>query len=304
MSEALRAEGDVVVLGANGQLGRAFTARLREEGVAARALDRSELDLARPETVAETIERLGPSVVINAAAYTDVPRAEQEEALARRINVDGPGELARACARIGASFVHFSTDYVFSGEGERPWKETDPAGPLNAYGRTKLEGERRIAEVGGSWLIFRTSWVYDSRGRNFVNTIRKLGAERSRLEVVTDQIGAPTYAPHLAQWAWRGLMAAKRAPVFPSGIYHLANSGETSWHGFALAIFAGLRARGVKLEVSEVAPVRAADFPSPVRRPLNSRLDLSRARAELGIVMPEWTQGLEACLDEIMKESA
>ena len=266
----------ILILGATGQVGRALTALLGPDKC--RALTRSEARLDHPEELATRLDRLKPSAIINAAAYTAVDLAEKEKDSARTINALAPGVLARWCAEHDIPFIHYSTDYVFSGEGDRPWQELDPIAPLNTYGATKAEGESRIAAAGGKWLIFRTSWVYDADGKNFLNTMLRFGAERETLRVVADQHGAPTYAPHLARATLQALEKALQLPVFPSGIYHLCNSGETTWHTFAQAIFEKARALQIPLKVQSVDAISSAEFPTPARRPSNSRMDLSKIR--------------------------
>jgi dTDP-4-dehydrorhamnose reductase len=240
--------------------------------------------------------------VINAAAYTQVDRAETEERLALTVNGEAPGLIAQWCAERAIPFVHFSTDYVFPGSGDRPWTEEDQPAPINAYGRTKLEGERRVAAAGGAWLIFRTSWVYDASGRNFVTTMLALGQERDTLRIVADQHGAPTYAPQLAAAVIAALDRARGMPVFPSGTYHLCNTGSTTWHGFAEAIFARAAADGMVLSVTSVEPIASASYPSPAQRPANSRLNTDKARKLLDVSMPSWQCGLARCMRRIACE--
>ncbi len=295
----MAASGTLLVLGANGQVGRALTTLL---GPRAIALGRAQADLSRPSELIEQIEaalreRAVPvntlGAVINAAAYTQVDRAESEEATALAVNAESPGLVARWCEDRGIPFVHYSTDYVFLGEGNVPWRESDATGPLSAYGRTKLEGERRVAEAGGKHLIFRTSWVYDRDGKNFLNTMLRLRAERDVLRVVADQFGAPTYAPHLAQATLAALENARGASRFPSGVYHLCGAGETTWHGFACAIFEAAERAGRHFSgPCRVEAIQTEEFPTPARRPRNSRMDCGKAARELGVRMPEWREGL------------
>ena len=192
--------------------------------------------------------------------------------------------------------VHYSTDYVYSGEGERPWTEDDPTGPLGVYGRTKLEGDREVHAAGGRHLIFRTSWVYDEEGKNFVNGMLRLGRERETLRVVADQHGAPTYAPDLAGASLEALDRARSLPEFPSGVYHLCGAGETTWYGFACAIFERARTHGIPLQVKTVEAITTADYPTPSRRPVNSRLNTERARRTLGVALRPWEQALDQCI--------
>lgn len=287
------ADRPILVLGAGGQVGRALVALLGDRCV---GLDRSGADLAEPDRLPDVLDVHAPRAVINAAAYTLVDRAESEARLAATINGEAPGVIARWCAGAGVPLVHFSTDYVFPGDGETPWSESDDVAPLNTYGATKLFGERRIAEAGGRWLVFRTSWVYDATGRNFFTTMLRLMAERRELSIVADQHGAPTYAPHLAAAAVSALRTAEAATTFPSGIYHLCNAGETTWHGFACAIRDEARAHGVALDVETIAPITSAEYPVPATRPANSRLDTSKAHQTFGLSLPDWREGLAECM--------
>lgn len=286
----------VLVLGASGQVGRALLELLGGRGI---GLARSEADLGRPDSLTRVLDRHQLSAVINAAAYTQVDKAEEEEFLAEKINAESPAVLAQYCSRHSIPFIHYSTDYVFSGEGSRPWVEEDPTAPLNAYGRTKLSGEKKVAEQGGSWITFRTSWVYDAQGQNFVKTMLRFGAEKDELRIVSDQWGAPTYAPHLAEATLQVLEKALGLQVFPSGLYHLCNAGETSWHGFALEIFRLARENGLPLRVSKVSPIATAEFPRPAARPLNSRLAMEKVKRVFGVQMPPWPVGLQKCMERL-----
>ena len=224
----------ILVLGAHGQLGRAYLKLLKQEEPTAEIVgaSHSDADLRRPENYLRYIEKIRPAVIFNAAAYTKVDLAESENELALEINAVAPGRIAEWCARQNVPFVHFSTDYVFPGSGEAPWLETDPVAPLNFYGRSKAEGEVRVTQARGHSLIFRTSWVYDSQGKNFLTTMLQLGKEREILRVVGDQIGAPTYAPDLALASYLALKKSLEMPNFSGGIFHLVNSGFTSWYEF------------------------------------------------------------------------
>lgn len=294
MFEKGNAPERVVILGARGQVGRAVARVIGPQK--AILLDRSQVDLSRPETLWQKLEPLEPEWVINAAAYTQVDRAESEEELAFRINADAPGALAEGCAKRGIRLVHFSTDYVFGGTGTSPWREEDSVSPLNVYGRSKLEGERRIQAAGERHWIFRTSWVFDEQGHNFVRTMLRLAAEKDSLRVVSDQIGAPTYASHLAQAVWSAITTQGSAPA---GIYHLTASGETNWHGFAVEILECARTMGFPIRAREVQAISSAEFPTPAQRPKNSRLDGSKAKRLLGIELPDWREGLQECLERM-----
>ena len=258
-------------------------------------------DLADTEGIARTVLQVRPDVVVNAAAYTAVDKAESEAALAETVNAAAPGALAEAAARVGAALVHFSTDYVFDGSGARPWREDDPTGPLGAYGRTKLEGEHRIAAALPRHLILRTSWVYGARGGNFAKTMLRLARERAELKVVDDQVGAPTGAELLADvtaHALRPLLAGQAAP----GVYHVAAAGETSWHGYARFVVARAQQAGQVLQAGpqQVLPIATSAYPTPARRPHNSRLDSARLRATFGLELPPWEQGVARMLEEIL----
>jgi dTDP-4-dehydrorhamnose reductase len=287
------------IFGAQGQVGRAWRALFQPNSVFAPS--RTQLDLSKPESFEQRLDTFGekPMAVINAAAYTKVDQAESEESLALAINAQAVGALGRWCARGGIPLVHYSTDYVFSGEGEKPWREDAPTAPLSAYGRTKLEGERALAASGAKYLIIRTSWVYDEAGKNFLRTMLSLGATRNELNVVADQIGAPTYASDLARASLQMLDVALKAPLFPSGVYHVTNSGETSWHGFAEAIFDEARRRGILLKVRTLAAISTEQYPTPAERPRNSRLDQTKVLQTFGIRMRPWREALAECMNKI-----
>jgi len=285
-----------LVFGANGQVGQALNAAIDDERVV--ILGRDQIDFTDVEALRSLVMRIAPEYIFNGVAYTAVDKAETEEALAYSINVEAVRVLAECAKELDIPLIHYSTDYVFDGAGEHPRTEDAPVAPLNAYGRSKLAGEQAIAEVGCKHLIFRTSWVYDAYGKNFLNTMLRLGAEREELRVVADQIGAPTYARHIAQASLDALMAALKMPEFPSGVYHLCNAGETSWYGFAQAIFEGAAQRNMPLKVARVEPIASAQYPTPAARPLDSRLDCSKLRDVLGVTLPDWREGLAQALDE------
>jgi dTDP-4-dehydrorhamnose reductase len=298
----------ILVTGASGQVGRALVARLPRlpGGAAIIAADRAMLNLSAPQAVAATLDRLAPGLIINAAAYTAVDRAEDEPALAMRVNAEAPGAIARWAAPRAVPFIHFSTDYVFDGAGETPWREDDPARPLSAYGASKLAGEQAIRAAGGAFLIVRTSWVYAARGANFLRTIVRLARERAELRIVADQVGAPTSAALIADAVTEILAAGvdnlRRRFVEAEGLVHLAASGETSRHGFASAIVAGLKDRGVKLAVQRVTPIGTDEYPAPAQRPRNSRLDLTRLKKVFGITPPDWQSALAPELDQVARK--
>jgi dTDP-4-dehydrorhamnose reductase len=283
----------VLIYGKNGQVARALAQLLDDKAV---TVGRDEADFTQPDTLRAAFDRVNPSVVINAVAYTQVDTAESDEVTAHTVNAEAPTMLAHLCAARGIPFVHYSTDYVFAGQGDAPFNEDAPTAPLNAYGRTKLAGEKAVMAAGGNYLIFRTSWVYDAVGKNFLTTMLRLGAEREALNIVADQIGAPSYAPHIAQATMQALQAAQRMQPFPSGIYHLCNEGETSWHGFAEEIFKQASARAIPLRVKCCNPIPASDYPTPAIRPHNSRLSCAKLHATFGVTLPPWQEGVDAAL--------
>jgi dTDP-4-dehydrorhamnose reductase len=300
----------ILLTGVNGQVGNALRAPLASLGTVL-AVDRSALDLSCPDTIAGFLEVAKPDLIINPAAYTAVDQAEDEKELAYLVNSASPRAMALWANSRKVPLLHFSTDYVFDGSGERPWREDDPTNPLSVYGASKLAGEIAIRESGASHLIVRTSWVYASKGKNFLNTVIRLARERSELRIVADQVGAPTSANALAA----GVMALlsgqgggplKQAPHhgpfkynFHGGVVHMCASGETSWHGFACAIVEGLQGRGERLAVSHIAAIETKDFPTKAVRPGNSRLDMDRLESTTGLVMPDWRQGLDLELDQL-----
>jgi len=293
----------ILLTGATGQVGWELARSLQPLGDVV-ACDRRRADLSMPATLAGLVETVAPQVVVNAAAYTAVDRAEQESGLAEVINADAPAALAAAARRAGALLVHYSTDYVFDGGATGPRDERAPVAPVNAYGCSKLAGERAIGEAGGDWLVLRTSWVYASRGSNFVKTMLRLGAERESLRVVADQLGAPTSARLIADATAQVVRQAldERAQMrFASEVLHLCAAGETTWHGFAQAIFDGWRslAGGDALRVREIVPIPSSDYPTPAARPLDSRLDCSRLRERYGLRLPGWQAGLALVLREL-----
>ncbi|BCW88370.1 dTDP-4-dehydrorhamnose reductase [Alphaproteobacteria bacterium SO-S41] len=286
----------LLVTGAEGQVGQALLA-LPVAG-AAKGLGRAELDITDRGAIERAIADFAPTVVINAAAYTAVDAAESDEAGAFAVNAAGAGLLAAAAAEAGAGFVHISTDYVFDGRLSRPYVESDATGPLNAYGRSKRAGELAVLDAHPRASVVRTSWVYAATGRNFVRTMVALARTRERVQVVTDQRGAPTYAGDLAV-ALLGLAQASARDEDPR-VLHLAGSGAASWFEVAAAIFETLRARGLKAPVLE--GVSAAAWPSPVQRPQNSMLDCRLASETYGLALPDWRDALRRCLQEILDD--
>lgn len=279
----------LLVLGSGGQLGaeltRRFAAAPQFAACSVTALSRAQLDFADASALRQAVRAHQPQILINAAAYTAVDRAESERDRAFAVNATAPQILAEEMARLDGWLLHYSTDYVFDGSGTLPWRETDPTGPLNVYGASKLAGEQAIASTGAQHLIFRTSWVYAAEGRNFLHTMLRLGRERRALSIVSDQHGAPTTAEALA--AATVDLAARLGEGFapPSGVYHMACAGETTWHGFASAIFAAF---ATAQPPPVLTPIATADYPTPARRPLNSRLDGSLLASTLDLRLPHW----------------
>ena len=278
----------LLVFGHGGQVARA----LRALAPGAVYLDRAAADLANPEACAAAIAAHQPQMVINAAAFTAVDRAEEEEALATAINGAAPGAMARECARADIPFVHISTDYVFDGDGTAPWRPDDDTAPLNAYGRSKLAGEDLVREAHGAHVILRTSWVFSAHGSNFVRTMRRLSESHAALRVVDDQIGGPTPAADIARACLHMARALHEDPA-KTGTYHYAGAPDVSWKGFAQEIFA----QGGKNV--EVTGITTADYPTPAPRPLNSRLDCSTTQAAFGLARPDWRAGLARVLAEL-----
>ena len=256
-------------------------------------------DFSQPDALAVLVRALRPDVIVNAAAHTAVDKAESEPEFARTLNALAPGVLAREAAALGAWLVHYSTDYVFDGSGDKPRAEDAPTGPLSTYGRTKLEGEDLIRASGCRHLILRTSWVYSARGGNFACTMLKLAAERDQLTVIDDQIGAPTGADLLADVTAHVLRAVVRNPK-PAGTYHAVAAGETSWHGYARYVIDWARQNGrpVKVTAETIEPVPSSAYASAARRPLNSRLSTERLRRTFGLEMPPWQAGVQRMLIE------
>jgi dTDP-4-dehydrorhamnose reductase len=281
----------ILITGAGGQLGRELQRSLACLGEVL-ACDRRTLDLANPDQLRDTVRRFAPAAIVNAAAWTAVDKAETEEAAAQAINATAPGILAEEATRLGAQLIHFSTDYVFDGTKSGAYVETDPTTPLSAYGRTKLAGEQTITTIGGRHLILRTSWVYGLHGANFMKTMLKLGKERDELRIIGDQFGAPTWTRHLADIT-AAVLSRKESP---DGIYHLVAAGETSWHGYAEAIFAEALRLGLTTKIPTLHRITTADYPLPAPRPANSRLDCTRFERDFGLRIPDWRIGLQHCL--------
>jgi dTDP-4-dehydrorhamnose reductase len=287
----------ILLTGTTGQVGGALRSALWRQAEIL-APQRSELDLSDLSTIAPVLDRMQPDLIINAAAYTAVDRAEDEEGLAFRVNAEAPKMIGLWAAARAVPLIHFSTDYVFNGSGARPWREEDSCDPLSVYGKSKLAGESGIREAGGMHLIIRTSWVYASSGSNFFRTIIRLAKERPELRVVADQLGAPTSARSIADAVQKIALVETNelANAFSkaNGLVHLTNSGFTSWHGFARGILDHLKRCPIELRANVVIPIETKDFPTKAVRPLNSRLDLSRLRNNVGLETPSWQQALVA----------
>lgn len=297
------ARGPVLLIGADGQLGTELRKALAARGIApvmsslhgtlpdggtARACD-----LSAPGALEALVRDVAPAIVINAAAYTAVDRAESEPALAARINAEAVRELGEAVKVLGATVVHYSTDYVFAGDGTRPYREDDAPGPVSVYGRTKREGEQALAASGADAVTFRLAWVYAAHSANFLRTMLRVGAERDQLRVVADQVGAPTPAHWIAEASLKALEAGAR------GLYHLAPQGQTSWHAYAEAIFAGAVARGLLAKAPTVDAIPSSAYPTPAARPAWSVLDSSRLERDAGVRLPDWRVGLDEVLDQL-----
>ncbi|MEY4756756.1 MAG: hypothetical protein RJA34_1654 [Pseudomonadota bacterium] len=260
-------------------------------------------DLTDLEGLAQTVRTVAPDVIVNAAAHTAVDKAESEPDLARTLNALAPGVLASEAEKLGAWLVHYSTDYVFDGMGSSAWSETDACTPVNVYGQTKLEGELRIRAVCQNHLILRTSWVYGARGGNFAKTMLRLARERDSLNVISDQIGAPTSAELLADVAAHAIQAARARPDL-AGTYHCVAAGETSWHGYAKHVLAKAQALGWALKAGpdQVGAIPTSSYPTPARRPLNSRLNTHRLQSAFGLQLPDWQVQVDRMLTEITGE--
>jgi dTDP-4-dehydrorhamnose reductase len=296
----------ILITGATGQVGLALASRLQGTGSLI-VTDRRALDLSQPGSIAAVLDRLAPELIVNTAAYTAVDKAEDDKELAQIVNAEAPGIMARWAVEKRVPLIHFSTDYVFDGSGNRPWREEDRAAPLSTYGKSKLAGEEAIRRARGDSLIVRTSWIYAAKGTNFLRTIARLARERTELRVVDDQIGAPTPASlvaHAVTQMLKGGTESFRALAAKSGgVVHLASAGETSWHGFAEAIVQGLRARGMPLAAERVVPITTEEFATRAMRPANSRLNLDRLRTIFGIVPAPWQETLSPELDLLAAES-
>ena len=299
----------ILLFGANGQVGHELRRSLAPLGDVV-ATTRSGMledgmrceiaDFDAPQSLPALIERIAPDVVVNAAAYTAVDRAQSDRDAAFRANAEAPLRIAEACAARDALLVQYSTDYVFDGSATRPYREDDPTAPLGVYGESKLAGEQAVQASGARHMIFRTAWVYAAHGKNFMRTMLRLAAERDELRVVADQIGTPTPAGLIADVT----AAVLARPFERSGVWHLTAAGETTWHGFAEAICAAAHARGLIAAAPRVMPIATVDYPTPAKRPGYSRLDTARLASDFAIELPDWPEGLMLTLNELGSISA
>lgn len=299
--------GRILLTGVTGQVGGELLPVLSALGEVV-AVGSRELDLSKPDLIRDLVREVAPRWIVNPAAYTAVDRAESEPELAELVNGVAPGVLGEEAARLGATVIHFSTDYVFPGHGNTPWRETDEPGPLGVYGATKLTGERALATSGAAHLIFRTSWVYGPTGKNFLGTILRAAGERPELRIVADQHGAPTWARNLAALTAHAIkvVEARSEGGNPAGgvrelggVYHAADAGETTWFGFAEQFLAIARQREPQRAWATLTPIRTDEYPTPARRPLNSRMDCSRLQCDLGFTMPDWRESVERVMREV-----
>lgn len=292
----------ILLTGSTGQVGWELLRTLLPIGETI-TVNRAQADLADLKALESVIRQVKPDIIVNPAAYTAVDKAETEQGQAFLINAEVPGVMAEEAKKIGALLVHYSTDYVFDGTQTKPYSEKDRTNPVNVYGKSKLAGEDAIRSVSGDYLILRTSWVYASRGSNFLKTILRLAAEREELKIVADQIGSPTWARLIAETTAHIVgqsMAERRKSDFHSDVYHLVSSGETSWHGFAEKIVTIAHEQDkVPLKNKTITPIPTSEYPLPAKRPANSRLSTRRLEQQFGLTMPSWDNALSLCMQEL-----
>lgn len=298
----------ILLFGKNGQVGWELQRALAPLGkIIALGSDAANYcgDFLNPAGIAETVQRIKPDVIVNAAAYTAVDKAEREPELAQQINADTVLVLAQEAKKLGAWLVHYSTDYVFNGQGNTPWLEDCATEPLNVYGASKHVGEQLIIQHCPQHLIFRTSWVYAARGNNFAKTMLRLAKERPELGVINDQVGAPTSAELIADCTAHAIRAAVKVQSDKAfaGVYHLTASGKTSWHDYAVYVFGFAEKQGVKLRLKALSSITTADYASPAQRPLNSQLNTQKFTRVFGLTLPPWQQGVTRMLTEIMDQN-
>ena len=293
----------ILLFGKNGQVGWELNRSLQPLGEVV-APGREDVDFSDPESLRQILQDISPDVIVNAVAYTAVDKAEEEEGLAEKVNSIAPGVLAEEVLKLNALLVHYSTDYVFDGAKEEPYIETDKPNPINAYGRTKFAGEQAVRSSGCDYLIFRTSWVYASRGHNFLLTMLKLAQEREELSIVNDQIGSPTSARLIADTTLLCVQQAikeKLVGIFSSDLYHLTTSGNTSWLGFTKEIVdLASNSLNLQLTIKELKAIPTSDYPTPAIRPMNSQLALTKLESIFTIKMPDWKKSLSVCMAEIL----
>ncbi len=294
----------ILLFGKNGQVGWELQRSLVPLGELI-ALDRNSMpcgDLTQLDALAETVRSIQPDIIVNAAAHTAVDKAESEPELARTLNALALAVLAEEAKRANAWLIHYSTDYVFDGSGDKPWRETDATNPLSVYGATKLEGEQLIQQSGCKHLIFRTSWVYGARGGNFAKTMLRLAQERDSLSVINDQIGAPTGADLLADITAHAIRTAQQQEIV-SGLYHLVAYGETSWHGYASFVIDLARRAGIQIKVAPdaIKPVPTSAFLTPAKRPHNSRMNTTKLQQTFDLHLPDWQAGVVRMLSEVLQ---
>ncbi|MBX9404209.1 dTDP-4-dehydrorhamnose reductase [Pseudomonas baetica] len=295
----------ILLLGKNGQVGWELQRSLGPLGELI-ALDRHAVeglcgDLSNLDALRATIRRVRPDIIVNAAAYTSVDKAESESEMADRVNAQASRLLAEETEILGGWLIHYSTDYVFSGQGTTPWQETDAVAPVNQYGQSKLAGEQAITASGCKHLIFRTSWVYGARGNNFAKTMLRLAKDRDTLSVIADQIGAPTGADLIADVTALAIRQVLQRPEL-SGLYHLAAAGEVSWHGYASHVIAFAQDNGEQLAVETISPIETTAYPTPARRPLNSRLNTQKLCGNFSLHLPDWQSGVTRMLREVLNK--
>lgn len=299
----------ILLLGANGQLGHELATVLQVLGEV-KALTRADADLSQPEVLRQSLARITPSfvptVIVNAAAYTAVDKAESEPQFAHAVNAASVAVLGEVAQQCGAMVLHYSTDYVFDGSGKQPWQETDMPHPLSVYGQSKLAGEQALAHACAKHLVLRTSWVVGTHGGNFLKTMLRLAAERDSLRVVADQVGVPTSTALLARVTVQMVQAMQSADAHDPrwGVYHVAAGGETTWHAYAQHVIAAAHARGALLKATPEAvhPITTAEYPLPAPRPLNSRLNTHKVQHTFGLTLPDWQQGVDGILDALLSK--
>lgn len=293
---------NILLFGKNGQVGWELQRALAPLGKLT-VVDRQSTDYCgdfeNPAGIAETVRKLNPNVIVNATAYTAVDKAETEQDKAHVVNATSIEALAQAAEEIGAWLVHYSTDYVFDGSGDRPWREDDATAPLNVYGQSKLEGEQAIVRHMSRYLIFRTSWVYAAKGNNFAKTMLKLAKDRDSLSVINDQFGAPTGAELIADCTAHAIRVALNDRTV-TGLYHLIAGGETTWHAYATKVIEFAKAQGIELQVQAIKAVPTSAFPTTAKRPANSRLNTEKFQQAFGLNLPDWTVGVERMLLETL----